>query len=214
MLVRKISEPKFGGVRTGGRSARVVDQVLTTTVRLLGEHGYRALRIDEVAASSGVNKTTIYRRWPTKSQLVAAALREHHVPAPVRDTGDLERDLTDMFVESLSTVDLRLTRGLMRMTLLEQHDPEVEAIRGEIRERFNASRRVRFEAAIARGELPPRTDIMLVLSMLSSTIYTRLLAIVEPPSRAVVSDIVRIVIAGARVRWTPRNAVRAPKRPR
>ncbi|HET9624246.1 MAG TPA: TetR/AcrR family transcriptional regulator [Kofleriaceae bacterium] len=210
-VLRKLAEPKFGGVRTGGRSARVVDQVLTATITLLGEVGYGALRIDEVAARSGVNKTTIYRRWPTKSQLVAAALRQYHVPTPARDTGDLEHDLTEMFVESLSTADLRLTRGLMRMTLFEQHDPEVEALRGELRERAIAGRRHRFERAVERGELPAATDVLLVLNLVSTSIYTRLLADAEPPSRPLVSDIVRIVIEGARARW---GAAPSPNQPR
>lgn len=214
VLARRIPAPKFGGVRTGGRSARVVDQVLTTTVKLLGEIGYGALRIDEVAARSGVNKTTIYRRWPTKSQLTGAALRHYHVHAPAPDTGDLERDITDMFVESLCRVDLDLTRGLMRMTLLEGHDPELEAIRAELKERIIATRKGRLDLAVARGELPPATDVVLMVNLLSSTIYTRLIANIEPPSAALISDIVRIVIAGARVRWAvetvPQRAARKP----
>jgi AcrR family transcriptional regulator len=212
-VLRKISAPKFGGVRTGGRSARVVDQVLTTTVQLLGEIGYGALRIDEVAARSGVNKTTIYRRWPTKSQLVTAALRQYHVPEPARDTGDLEHDLTEMFFESLCAADVRLTRGLLRMSLLEQHDPEVETIRAELRERVIAARKGRFEIAIARGDLPPDTDLMLVLNVLSTTIYMRLLASSEPPPREIVSDIVRIVIGGARVRWAAPDPAAKPRKP-
>lgn len=209
---RRTPAPKFGGVRTGGRSARVVEQVLTTTVTLLGELGYGALRIDEVAERSGVNKTTIYRRWPTKSQLVAAALRHYHVHAPAPDTGDLEHDITEMFVSSLSTVDLGLTRGLMRMTLLEGHDPELEAIRLELRERIIATRKGRLEIAVARGELPPATDVLLLVNLLSSTIYTRLLAFIEPPSPALITDIVHIVLAGARVRWA--GAPSTGKRPR
>lgn len=212
-MVRRITAPKFGGVRTGGRSARVVDQVLSATINLLGASGYGALRIDEVAGRSGVNKTTIYRRWPTKSQLVAAALRHYHVPVPPPDTGDLEADLTEMFVQSLSTADLRLTRGLMRMTLVEQPDPELEAIRAELRERFHATQTGRFETAIERGELPPHADIALLLNVLSSTIYSRLIASVEPPSPALVGEIVRIVIAGARVRWAQPPARReSPRR--
>lgn len=215
MVVRRISAPKFGGVRTGGRSARVVDQVLTTTVRLLGESGYGALRFDEVAARSGVNKTTIYRRWPTKSQLVAAALRQYHVHAPAPDTGDLEHDLIEMFVDSLSTVDVGLTRGLMRMALVEQHDPELEAIRSELRERIVDTRKGRLEIAVSRGELPPRTDVMLLVSLLSSTIYTRLLAFAEPPSPALISETVHIVIAGARAHWAQARPTRtAPRRRR
>ncbi len=216
MLAHKLLAPKFGGVRTGGRSARVVDQVLTTTITLLGESGYGALRIDEVAARSGVNKTTIYRRWPTKSQLAAAALRRYHVHAPAPDTGDLERDLIAMFVASMSAVDVGLTRGLMRMTLLEQHDPELEAIRGELRERIIDARKGRLELAVARGELPPGTDVLLVVGLLSSTIYTRLLAYAEPPSAAMIDDIVRVVIRGARVHYVgapPVAPARKPRRP-
>ena len=41
---------------------------------LLASHGYAGLRIDEVAASSGVAKTTIYRRWPGLAHLVVAAM--------------------------------------------------------------------------------------------------------------------------------------------
>lgn len=213
MAARRILAPKYGGVRTGGRSARVVDQVLTTTVELLGQSGYGALRFDEVAERSGVNKTTIYRRWPTKSQLVTAALRHYKVHVPPRDTGDLERDLTEMFVASLAAVDPHVMRGLMRMSLVEQHDPELDVIRAEARERSIAIRIGRFELAVARGELPPRTDVALLLNLLSSAIYLRLLAFAELPTPALISDIVRIMVAGARSRWAdPPSAPRKPPR--
>ncbi|HEY4055239.1 MAG TPA: helix-turn-helix domain-containing protein, partial [Kofleriaceae bacterium] len=104
-------KPTFGGVRTGGRSALVVENVLHTTVQLLGEIGYGALRIEQVADRSGVNKTTIYRRWPTKVQLVTAAIQAHKLHEPPRDTGDLVSDLTEMYVGSLCHSDLPLVRG-------------------------------------------------------------------------------------------------------
>src|SRR5215471_3261467 len=78
----------------GGRSERVVQQVLAATVAELAESGFRAFRMDVVSAAAGVYKTTIYRRWPGKKQLVAAAVDwmrrfVHDVPLP--DTGSLER---------------------------------------------------------------------------------------------------------------------------
>ena len=60
------------GVRVQGRSARVVEIVLKATAEELGRVGFLALRIDDVAERSGVNKTTIYRRWASKEELVAA----------------------------------------------------------------------------------------------------------------------------------------------
>ncbi|MFT3697434.1 MAG: TetR/AcrR family transcriptional regulator [Kofleriaceae bacterium] len=186
----------------------MVDQVLLTTIELLGEVGYGALRIDDVASRSGVNKTTIYRRWPTKSQLVVAAAQRHHVYAPSPDTGDLVRDLTDMFVEQLSHVDVRLMRGLMRMTLVDQPDPELHVIREQTREAVLAMRLPRFKAAVKRGELPKKTDIVMLLSLISTTIYSRLLIHQEKPTPDLVSDIVTMMIEGARVKWARAGATK------
>ena len=66
--------------RVGGRSARVVADVLRTTLEIIGEHGFAGLRVEDVAARAGVNKTTIYRRWPTRGDLVIAALTELSTP--------------------------------------------------------------------------------------------------------------------------------------
>lgn len=209
MAVSRTPSAKFGGVRTGGRSARVVVDALRATLELLAEHGYAALRFDDVAARSGVNKTTLYRRWPTKSQLVGAALREYKPNVPAPDTGDLEVDLVEMFLESMSRFDAKVTRGLMRVFNAERNDPEVDAILGEIRARIMATRRVRFDLAVARGELPRGTNVELLLTTMSLAVHSRLLVNAKSPSRAIVSDIVTIIVAGARVRWA-----RTPNRDR
>ncbi len=59
--------------RPGGRSARVVRDVLRAAFELFAERGYGGLSIEEVSARAGVNKTTVYRRWPTKIDLLRAA---------------------------------------------------------------------------------------------------------------------------------------------
>ncbi|HEX6244732.1 MAG TPA: helix-turn-helix domain-containing protein, partial [Polyangiales bacterium] len=81
------------GVRIQGRSARVVEAVLQATAEELGRVGFLALRIDDVAERSGVNKTTIYRRWATKEELVAAMLERMTLSHEVPDTGSLRGDL-------------------------------------------------------------------------------------------------------------------------
>ena len=81
------------GRRVHGRSARVVEDVLKATLEEIGRAGYEALRVEDVASRSGVNKTTIYRRWPTKVDLVSAAMR-HLAPAPEPpETGSVRSDL-------------------------------------------------------------------------------------------------------------------------
>ena len=82
------------GVRTGGRSARVRDAILTAAFGELVDNGYAALSVEAVASRAGVNKTTIYRRWPTLDDLLVDALMEWSRDAfPSRDTGSIETDL-------------------------------------------------------------------------------------------------------------------------
>jgi|SRR5687768_4099635 len=50
------------------------DEILAVTLAILREDGYGALNVDTVAELAGVAKTTLYRRWPSKSALVAAAI--------------------------------------------------------------------------------------------------------------------------------------------
>ena len=51
-------------------------ELLAVTLRLLQEHGYDRLTLDAVAATARASKATVYRRWPTKAELVLAAFIE------------------------------------------------------------------------------------------------------------------------------------------
>lgn len=78
------------------RNAAVDDAVLEVTVALLRERGHRGLRINDVAERSGVAKTTVYRRWPTLTHLVVAAMEHALGERDIEPTGNLEVDLDRM----------------------------------------------------------------------------------------------------------------------
>jgi AcrR family transcriptional regulator len=69
-------------------------ELLSVTLRLLQEHGYDRLTLDAVAATARASKATVYRRWPSKAELVLAAFIEgiRQVAVPP-DTGTLRGDL-------------------------------------------------------------------------------------------------------------------------
>jgi AcrR family transcriptional regulator len=69
-------------------------ELLTVTLQLLQEHGYDRLTVDAVAAKARASKATVYRRWPSKAELVLAAFIEgiRQVAVPP-DTGTLRNDL-------------------------------------------------------------------------------------------------------------------------
>jgi AcrR family transcriptional regulator len=69
-------------------------ELLAVTLQLLQEHGYDRLTLDAVANTAHASKATIYRRWPTKGELVLAAFVEGvRQIAVVPDTGTLRGDL-------------------------------------------------------------------------------------------------------------------------
>lgn len=69
-------------------------EFLTVTLELLQRNGYERLTVDAVAAAAKASKATVYRRWPSKAELVLAAftegIRQSVVPP---DTGSLRGDL-------------------------------------------------------------------------------------------------------------------------
>jgi AcrR family transcriptional regulator len=69
-------------------------ELLAVTLRLLQQHGYDRLTLDAVAATARASKATVYRRWPSKGELVLAAFIEgiRKVAVPP-ETGTLRGDL-------------------------------------------------------------------------------------------------------------------------
>jgi AcrR family transcriptional regulator len=178
----------------------VVQQVLAATVAELAESGYRAFRTDAVSASAGVNKTTIYRRWPGKAQLVAAAVEwmrrlVHDVPLP--DTGELERDLVQAFRRRVRFKS-RVEGQAWARLLAEKHDPDVNAVIGDaVRERSDEWYRM-ITRAIERGELPDGTDPRLLLGMLGAVVDAWNATSSGRLKADLLEAAVRTVVAGAR----------------
>src|SRR5687768_13717083 len=62
--------------RPGGRAARVRAAAIAATLAELAESGYTALSLERVAQRAGVHKTTLYRRWGSREELVLEAMLE------------------------------------------------------------------------------------------------------------------------------------------
>jgi AcrR family transcriptional regulator len=188
------------GLRVKGRSARVVDEVLRVTLEELGRVGYVALRVEDVARESGVNKTTIYRRWATKSELVEAAIRSVKNTSEPPDTGSLREDLLTTGTEMIELCLNPARLGVIRMLHAEQLNPEVMAIRRSLRDESRQRRILMVERAIARGELPPGTDCQLLIEAVFAPLGARLFTMPEPVDRAYLEALIDLVLAGARAK--------------
>src|SRR5438128_36256 len=97
------ARPKRGRGRP--RRAGADEEILTVALAMLREKGYRDLTVDAVAERARVAKTTVYRRWPSKGALIAAALSPTgRDPSP--NSGSLDRDLTHILNDILALLRL------------------------------------------------------------------------------------------------------------
>lgn len=72
-------------------------EILAVTLRLLQEHGYDQLTVEAVANAAHASKATVYRRWPSKAELVLAAFIEGvRQVAVAPNTGTLRGDLLSL----------------------------------------------------------------------------------------------------------------------
>jgi AcrR family transcriptional regulator len=87
------------------RSAQSHQAILQAALELLAEVGFAAMSIDAIAARAGVGKTTIYRRYASKEELVADAIESIRSDIVIPDTGNLQCDI-DNLIENAAQITL------------------------------------------------------------------------------------------------------------
>lgn len=124
-------------------------------IELLREVGYERLSIEAVALRAHVSKSTIYRRWKNKAQLITDAV--HHYAfckVPAIDTGTLRGDLIEIITEKVKTMksaDGQLFAGLMAAA---QNDSDLSNILAtSMSAGASHAHAAIFARAIQRGEI-------------------------------------------------------------
>ena len=163
--------------RRPGRPRSVIadEAILDAATDAFIELGWDGLTIEGVAARAGVGKTTIYRRYPSRLDLLlAAAERLAQQKGPVPDTGTLRGDLLGLVRAYLDMLTgTRAGRAIPAMVAATARNPELAiAYRSFIAERRRESAAT-LDRAIGRGELPPDVDRHLVLDLLVAPLFYR-----------------------------------------
>lgn len=169
---RVASPERLGPGRPRDRGNDVA--ILDATERLLGRRGYEAMTVDQVAAAAGVSKPTIYLRYPSKRDLVAAMIDRLRPPLPESSTGSVERDLVALIEMQRRWVDLHGLR-IVAAVLLEQDDhPELmERFQQRVVQPSRDAFAAVLEAGVDRGELPRGADSPEVIDALIGAYWAR-----------------------------------------
>ena len=182
--------------RPDARVQRSKELILRTTFDLLVERGMGGLSVDEVSRRSGVAKTTLYRHWKTRDDLVFEACALVSSSQEPADSGDLEADLT--------TPLLGLMRQLQKASwplvvpsiadASERDAPLAEAFAQ--RQRSHAAPYLEaLRRAQARGELSGKADLRALAARLVGPLYYRRWFTREPLRERFVRELVRAVVA-------------------
>jgi AcrR family transcriptional regulator len=180
------------------RSAEAQRAVLEAADDLLVERGFAGLTIEGIAARAGVAKQTIYRWWPSKSEILLDALASDEAEdlAPP-DSGDLGQDLRGhlaRLAQFLTSTDAgAVFRALAGQA---QHDEAVAArLRADHLSQQRSRDRLPLLRAAGRGDLPAGTDIELAVAQLVGPVYYRVLVTGEPVTSEFTDQLVDAFLA-------------------
>ncbi len=163
------------------RSAASHQAMLTATLELLAEVGFEAMSIEAIAARAGVGKTTIYRRYSNKNELVADAIESVREEILIPNTGSLWGDV-DALIENAAQITLTpLGRQAVAMIISSaSSNPGFAQVYWEkyLQPRRQAFGRV-IERAKERKEISTGLDAGLVFDTMSGIM---LYALIFPPT--------------------------------
>lgn len=158
--------------RTPSKEAEA--SLLEATAEILAEEGIGAVSVEAVARRSGVAKTTLYRHFGGIDGLVFAAVGASVSANPGPDTGSLLGDLREIQRHYLEVARSRLNRELFAWMLTRaMHSPEAAALFRRARIQPRGPTVVALQRAIARGELPPTTNIELAMHLIQGPLISR-----------------------------------------
>ena len=172
--------------------------MVAATLAELAEGGYPSLTMEQVARRAGVNKTTLYRRWGTREELVLEAMLDRaaeHIPVP--DTGSLREDLLELARRAAANAASPEVAAMAHAVAGEPgRDSRLAAANGRFWAERLALDGMIVERAIARGEVAAGTDPHVVVEAVIGPIHLRLLLTREPVDGPFVEAVVDLVVAG------------------
>jgi AcrR family transcriptional regulator len=202
MSSKTVSAPK---PRLGGRSARVREAVLDAAFAELDEHGYGSFSIEGVARRSGVHKTTIYRRWPTREALLVYALdTRSDRDLPVPNAGSLQAELQQFGEVVLAKLTSKHGNALLKsLVSAVDESPDVREKVGKFwSERLDVGAGL-LSRAVGRGELAPDFDADLLIEAFLAPIYLRVLFSQAPVTAEFLGQLIDLLLDGAPILTVP-----------
>jgi AcrR family transcriptional regulator len=179
------------------RIRRSREAVLSATSELLFERGYAGASVDEIARRSGVAKTTIYRHWPSRTDLLRDACATIGTPLKEPDTGSLESDLIALMTDLVHLLQTAKWASVLPSIIdAAERDSDIADMYSKLQQGYSAPLETVLHRAVKTGELGENTDVAMLIAALTGPIFYRRWFSRDPLTEAFAKQIVRQVITG------------------
>lgn len=189
--------------RTAGRprDVQVDDAILDAALDLLIDNGYSAMSMEAVAVRAGVAKTTLYRRWPTKEDLVVDALARIKGEILVPPPGAVRAQLLFCLENTRLHWNDRRQAQLMQRLIADgiERPEQYRRIRAQVITPRRNVIRACLQRGVDAGELDPKADLNWAVDLLVAPVVTAGLTHQRRFSAAQVEFIVDTVLRGLSV---------------
>lgn len=189
--------PRGGRPRDAGRDAAILGAALD----VLADTGYDRLTMDEVARRAGAGKATLYRRWPSKADLVVAAVAQvGGEPSldDLPDTGTLRGDLRGLIRPQTDAESRHLLALVGGLASLLSADPALaDAASTALVAPFVASQRLLMHRARDRGEIGADVDVETFAMVTPSMTAYRLIVLRQPIDAEAIWHLIDTVVLPA-----------------
>ncbi|WP_375513253.1 TetR/AcrR family transcriptional regulator [uncultured Nostoc sp.] len=159
------------------RSIHADQAIVQATLDLLAEVGYESMSIEAIASRARVGKTTIYRRYTSKEELVADAIESLRDDLVIPDTGRFWGDMDILINNAAKKIDSPLGRQTLALIIsTASSNPQFAEVYWT---KYTKLRREAFskvlERAKSRGEIHKDADVDLIIDLLSGSLYYALI---------------------------------------
>ena len=180
------------------RDTRSHEAILAATLELLNEVGYQRLTVEGVAKRARVGKSTIYRWWESKLDLVLEATAPHVDIGLVPDTGSTRGDLMAGLDQVIGTYADSVAAHVIFAVIADlEEDPRLRVTFRNTRVLpWRTSLAEAIERGKARGDLRSDLDVQFVIDLLVGMVFQRVLIVPEPLTDGLAQRLVDLVVDG------------------
>ena len=201
MSAARTGEEATGPSSSAGRprDPTIDDAILGATRDLLIESGYSGVAFDSVARRAGVTRPTVYRRWPSKMNLVHEAVFPAQRQVPVPRTDDFEADLRAVIRRMFESYSRPEARAALPGLIADLHGDV--SLRSSVIDRLEAQARSDFADLIDRaqhdGAFAGEIDADLLLDTIAGAMFHRVVARALT-EEAFVDELAHLLLKGMR----------------